>query len=106
LSTPRTFLSRTVSLISLLIAYLIPVSAFTQVTLSPGDNVQAAVDQSGPGTTFILNAGTFRLQSVQPKDGDIFVGTGATILNGAQLLTSFGREGVLWVAYDQNQQGQ
>ncbi len=106
MSTQNNFLGRTLSLLGLLIASLIPLSAFSQVTLSPGDNIQAAVDQSGPGTTFFLNAGTFRLQSVQPKDGDIFVGAGATILNGAQLLTSFGREGALWVAYDQYQQGQ
>lgn len=85
---------------------LIPALAFGQITLSPGDDVQAAVDRNPPGTTFALNGGIFRLQMVRPKDGDTFVGTPGTTLSGAALLTDFGREGALWVVYNQGQQGQ
>ncbi|HET7564504.1 MAG TPA: hypothetical protein VFJ96_05890, partial [Gemmatimonadaceae bacterium] len=50
------------------------------MTLSPGANIQAAVDQHGSGTTFYLRAGTYARQSITPKAGDTFLGeTGATL---------------------------
>ncbi|HEY1241956.1 MAG TPA: right-handed parallel beta-helix repeat-containing protein [Bryobacteraceae bacterium] len=85
----------------------VPASAWSQVVLNAGDSIQQAVDQSPAGTTFILNPGIYRLQSVQPRDGDSFVGAQwGVILSGAQVLNSFGQEGGLWVAYNQYQQGQ
>ncbi len=57
------------------------------VTLSPGDNIQAAVDSAPAGTTFTLLAGLYRMQSVQPKNGDIFNGQGTVILNGSTILS-------------------
>jgi parallel beta-helix repeat protein len=85
-----------------------PLLAYSQVVLSPGDDIQQAVDQNSPGTTFVLNSGLYRLQSIQPQDGDTFLGQGPTgaILSGAQLLTNFTQAGALWVASNQNQQGQ
>ena len=70
------------------------------VTLSPGDNIQAAVTAAPAGTTFILNAGVYRMQSVQPLSGDIFIGQGNVVLNGSQVL-SFQTDPAgtaLWVA--------
>ncbi len=76
-------------------------AATTQtVELFPGDNIQSAVNGEPAGTTFVLQPGVYRLQSVQPKKGDIFVGKGSVILNGAEVL-SFARESdekELWVA--------
>lgn len=62
-------------------------SSGPQMTLSPGSNIQSAVDQSPENTTFTLLAGTYRLQSVAPKNGDAFVGAGAVILNGSTVLS-------------------
>jgi parallel beta helix pectate lyase-like protein len=85
---------------------LIPVLGWTQISVSPADNIQVAVDLNPPGTTFIVSTGTYRLQSVKPKDGDTFVGMPGAVLSGAQVLTQFSREGALWVASNQTQQGQ
>jgi hypothetical protein len=82
------------------------VAASAQIFLSPGDNIQQAVDQNPPGTVFILSNGIYRLQSIQPQDGDVFAGQPGAVLSGAQLLTDFGREGNLWVAQNQTQAGQ
>jgi hypothetical protein len=92
--------------ICVLLSAIVPVVASAQIFLSPGDNIQLAVDQNPPGTVFILNGGIYRLQSIQPQDGDIFAGQPGAILSGAQLLTDFGREGNLWVVLNQAQAGQ
>jgi hypothetical protein len=67
------------------------------VELSPGDDIQAAVDARPPGTAFHLNPGLYRLQSVRPKDGDSLIGSKGAVLNGARVLTGFGRAGDLYV---------
>ncbi len=74
--------------------------------LTPSDDIQQLVDQNPEGTSFILQAGTYRLQSIHPKDGDSFVGQPGAILTGARQLTEFTREGSFWVANNQTQQGQ
>ena len=76
-----------------------------KVVIHPGDDIQAAVDRSPEGTTFLLKAGVHRHQSVIPKNGNTFVGESGAILCGARVLTSFVREGSYWVAVDQTQQG-
>ncbi len=72
-----------------------------RVTLSPGDDIQQAVDSNPPGTTFMLNAGVYRIQSVLPKKGDAFIGAVGVVLNGAKLLDTFDRDGALYVARNQ-----
>ncbi|WP_187148877.1 right-handed parallel beta-helix repeat-containing protein [Candidatus Korobacter versatilis] len=59
------------------------------VTLKPGENVAAAVANAPAGSTFVFTPGTYRMQSIIPKDNDIFVGQSSTgvILNGAKVLT-------------------
>lgn len=107
MSLNRKFLSsRTQSLVRYFLPAILPVLGFSQVSLNPGNNIQHVVDQHGAGTTFVLNAGVYRLQSIQPKDGDTFIGMPGAVLSGAQLLTKFGREGSLWVVSNQSQQGQ
>src|SRR3954452_11800240 len=46
----------------------------TGITLSPGSDIQQAVNSNPDGTTFRLMAGMYRLQSVRPKNRDVFVG--------------------------------
>ncbi len=80
--------------------------AQTSITVLPGANIQAAVDSNPANTTFVLQPGTYRLQSVQPKSGDSFIGVGQPLLSGAQILTAFTKVGNLYVAGGQTQQGQ
>jgi hypothetical protein len=70
------------------------------VTLSPGENIQSAVDAAPKGTTFVFLAGIYRMQSIVPKDGDIFTGQGHVVLNGSKILAfQADRSGDgLWVA--------
>jgi hypothetical protein len=76
------------------------------VTLSPGANVQSIVNANPENTTFLFQPGIYRLQSIQPKNGDSFVGQNNPILSGARVLTAFTRQGNYWVAGGQTQQGQ
>jgi hypothetical protein len=85
---------------------ILPALGWTQVFVSPGDNVQPVVDASPAGTVFIFGAGTYRLQSIQPKDNDTFIGGAGAILSGAELLTTFSQENGLYVVTGQGQQGQ
>src|SRR5690242_16842319 len=58
------FSGRTRSVVRYLLAAAFPVLGFGQVSLYPGNNIQQSVDQHPAGTTFVLNAGVYRLQSV------------------------------------------
>jgi hypothetical protein len=75
------------------------------VEIYPGDDLQAAVAASPPGTTFALKRGVHRLQQIIPKGGNRFVGEPDAVLSGAALLTSFARKGRYWVAEHQSQHG-
>jgi Right handed beta helix region len=69
-----------------------------QVSVGVQDNIQAKVDASPPGTTFLIAAGVHRLQSIVPKSADSFVGEQGSVLSGAAQLTSFQPDGGYWVA--------
>ena len=56
------------------------------VTLSPGDDIQAAVNSNPSGTTFTLTPGVYRMQTVVPKDGDVFAGQQGATLVGASVI--------------------
>jgi parallel beta-helix repeat protein len=77
------------------------------VILNPGDDIQAAVKANPDGTTFVLNAGTYRLQKVVPKNGNVFRGRGrnTTVLTGARVLTGWTQSGSTWYVTGQTQQG-
>jgi parallel beta-helix repeat protein len=60
------------------------------VNLSPGNNIQKAVNNNPGGTTFVLKSGTYREQSVTSlKNGDSFVGQNGADLNGSKILTGW-----------------
>src|SRR5689334_8694345 len=67
-----------------------------ELTVHPGDDIGNLVRQKPPGTVFRIQAGVHRLQSIIPKDGDLFIGVPGAILSGAQLLSGFSRFGRLW----------
>ena len=76
------------------------------IVIYPGDSIQAKVNAAPPGAAFLLKAGLYRMQTVNPKAGNKFFGEAGTILNGARVLTNFSREGSFYVASGQTQQGQ
>lgn len=66
------------------------------VRINPGDDIQFIIDQHPPGTLFYLRTGVYRLQSVTPRDGDIFIGEPNTVLSGAVVLENFIQDGSRW----------
>lgn len=75
------------------------------IRLEVGDDFQQAVSAHPPGTHFVIASGLHRLQQVIPKDGQTFTGEPGAVMSGARILTSFTRQGALWVAMGQTQQG-
>ncbi|HET9177631.1 MAG TPA: hypothetical protein VFQ24_04655, partial [Terriglobia bacterium] len=75
-----------------------PASSSSQVTVHPGDDIQSLVNSHPPGTSFLIIPGTYRLQSIRPKDGDTFTGQPGATLNGAAILDNFTQQGQYWVA--------
>ncbi len=73
--------------------------------IAPGQDIQALVDASPAGTSFVLRTGVHRLQQVRPKDGMTFAGEPGAVLSGARLVTAWERSGALWTAGGQTQQG-
>src|SRR6185436_1436292 len=72
-------------------------SADASVTLNPGDNIQTAINNNPDGTTFILNAGVYRLASgLRPKANDVFTGQPGAVLNGSRLLTGWTQQSGRW----------
>ncbi|HEX5413008.1 MAG TPA: right-handed parallel beta-helix repeat-containing protein, partial [Terriglobia bacterium] len=69
-----------------------------EVLIRPTDNIQSLVSQHPPGTSFVITPGLYRLQTVEPKAGDFFTGEPGAILSGAQVLSTFTRQGQSWVA--------
>ena len=69
------------------------------ITLSPGADIQSAVEANPDSTSFVLTPGLYRMQSVVPKQGDSFVGqTGAT-MDGARILGNWTQAAINGVPY-------
>jgi len=70
------------------------------VKLSPSNDVQQAVDANPPGTTFVLEAGTYRNASVNAiKAGDSFIGRPNAIMDGARQENGWTKVSIGGVAY-------
>lgn len=67
-------------------------------TLKNTDKIAEIVANAAEGTTFILEEGEYRFQSVQPKDGQKFIGKGKVVFNGAMPLTKWRQIDGFWVA--------
>jgi hypothetical protein len=67
------------------------------VRLTPDRDVAAVVQNAPAGTMFIFAPGTYRMQSIIPKDNDVFRGEGMVVLNGSKLIT-MRAEGKWWSA--------
>jgi hypothetical protein len=98
--------SRYAHIVIPLCALLLPVATHAQVTLNPGDNVQAIVNANPAGTTYVFSPGLYRMQSISPKAGDTYIGQPGAVLNGSRLLSGWQPSGATWVVGGQTQQGQ
>ena len=59
------------------------------VAIGAADDAQSVVNAHGPGTNYIVKAGThLRNFSVQPKSGDRFCGEPGAVLDGGRSLAS------------------
>jgi parallel beta-helix repeat protein len=52
------------------------------IVIQPGANIQAIVDSKPAGSTFYLTAGVYRSQTIQPRNGDKFIGQAGAVLTG------------------------
>jgi hypothetical protein len=99
---PYRFLSQGPAIVSLAIIFFSIAApadtAYATITLSPGINIQSAVNSNPAGSTFILGRGTYRMQTVVPKTGDRFTGQTGAILNGSELLHNWLRSGSYWTS--------
>jgi hypothetical protein len=75
------------------------------VTVNPGDPIDKLVNRAPAGTTFIFVPGLHRIQRIQPKDGQSFIGMKGAIISGAVELHGFTGEGSRWVLDDQPKHG-
>jgi parallel beta-helix repeat protein len=75
------------------------------VSVWPGEDIQAVVDDHPSGTTFYIRSGLHRLQQIQPKNGQTFIGEDGAIMSGARILNSWQQDGPYWYASGQTQAG-
>lgn len=83
-----------------------PTPTNATIAVSPGQSIQTAIDAVPEGAVILIKAGVHRLQTINPKNEQTIVGEAGSVLSGSRVLTSFSREGSLWVATGQTQQGQ
>lgn len=76
-----------------------------QVIITSSDTIQTIVDAHPAGTSYLLQAGTYSMQTVAPKAGDIYTAAAGAIMTGARTLTSFAHSAPYWIASGQTQQG-
>ena len=70
------------------------------ITLSPENSIENAVNSNPPGTTFLLQPGVYRDNSVYLlKGGDSFIGRPGAIMDGAKLLTGWTKMSIHGVDY-------
>jgi len=70
------------------IALLAGICFADTIPLAVGSSFQDSVIKYPAGTVFKIAAGIHRMQSVQPKNGDIFLGDSWAIMSGAKVLDS------------------
>lgn len=92
--------STSIQILTLALASLSCVKlASATILLKPTDDVQAVIDQSPEGTSFVFSPGTYQRLQLRPKSGDSFSGAGSTtVLTGAVRLASHKQVGSLFAS--------
>ncbi len=83
---------------------------FGVVCIAPGTDIQSVIDDNDPGTTYLLTAGTHRMQSFTPQSGDTFrgeiiAGAKVAMLDGSRHLETWVEDGDVWYHAGQTQGG-
>jgi len=60
-----------------------------EVTLTPGQDIQAVVANSGEGARFHFEPGVYRQQTIYPKNRQEFIGQDGVVLSGAMVLDNW-----------------
>ena len=68
------------------------------VTISPGQSIQAVVNDEPIGAAICLKSGVHRSRSIRPKHGQRFFGEPRAILNGTVIIDKFTADGTHWTA--------
>jgi len=88
---------------AILVVSLAPSAPIVGIAVTPTQSIQSAVDANPAGTTFLLQAGTYRMQAITPKSNDSFIGRTGTVLSGAAVLTGWTQTGSTWSVGGQTQ---
>jgi parallel beta-helix repeat protein len=67
-----------------------------EINLSPGQDIQAIVEDAPKGTRFLFEPGIYRQQTIHPKDQQEFVGQHGVILSGAMKLRTWTKTSTFW----------
>ena len=68
------------------------------IILSKEDNVATIVANSPPGSVFFFRPGVYRMQSINAKAGDRFIGALGAELNGSAILANWKPSNGLWTS--------
>jgi len=72
----------------------------SDVTLRPGQDIEAIVENAPEGTRFHFEPGIYRQQTIYPKDRQELIGQDGVILSGAMELTSWEKRNGFWRTQD------
>jgi hypothetical protein len=75
------------------------------IDVLPTSAIQTAVDQAPAGSVFCIKAGVHRARSTTPKQGQAFFGEPESVLNGANVVSTFQRVNSQWIAGNLQQRG-
>lgn len=75
------------------------------IVVAPGDDLARLAASEPPGTTFVLEPGIHRGESIVPRDGQTFIGYPGSILSGAEVLSSWVERNGLWLIDGQEAEG-
>lgn len=74
----------------------LPPELSSAIEVSVGEDLAAIVEDAPEGSTIVLQAGTHRGFSIEPKDGMQFVGLPGATMNGSEILEGFVTDGDVW----------
>lgn len=80
-----------------------PTGGCTGTAINPGDSWQSKSNAGSEGTTFCIKAGVHRMQTVNAKSNQKFIGEAGAVMSGAKVLTGWTQSGSNWYVGGQTQ---
>jgi parallel beta-helix repeat protein len=75
------------------------------IVVEEGTSIQAAMDAAGPGASLCIEPGIYRPTSpLEPQSGQVLTFEKGAIVSGAQVVTSWSKQGAYWVLGGQTQE--